>query len=223
MARPRLVLFVRDTLLDLVFPPTCSSCGRVDTRWCDRCQRRLDDVPFPRPAKRPPSPLHGLATTGIHTGQLQHLVQELKYEGARHLTYPLAERLAYQVHQQGWPVDCVVAIPLHIKRLRKRGYNQAKELSNLVATFLDVPDYSDAVHRDQDTRSQVGLSRQERRQNVAGAFRADPVIAGQRVLLVDDVYTTGATLGACANAVMASGASAVYGLTVSAAALTSQR
>ncbi len=151
------------------------------------------------------------------------MVQALKYERARHLAVPLAARLVHQAIQQNWPVDCVVAIPLHIKRLRKRGYNQAKELSNLVAHHLDVPDYSDYVYRDQDTRSQVGLSRPERRQNVAGAFRADPVIAGQRVLLVDDVYTTGATLGACANAVSASGASAVYGLTVSAAALPSQQ
>ena len=203
--------------LDLLFPPRCAGCGRVDTPWCDRCQARLLRVPLdtiPRPA---PPPLQGIITTGRHTGQLQRLVHALKYDNARVIAQPLGARLAARLEQQHWQIDVVAAVPLHVHRLQERGYNQAKLVSQQVAELLGKPDVSNAIHRDHDTRSQVGLNRAQRQQNVADAFRAEPVVAGQHILLIDDVFTTGATLQACAQALVDSGAAAVFGLTITAA------
>ncbi|MEM6529967.1 MAG: phosphoribosyltransferase family protein, partial [Chloroflexota bacterium] len=167
---------------------------------------------------RPPPPLAGIATTATPTGLLQELVQALKYEDARLLAYPLAWRVARRVEQLNWPVDSVAAVPLHTHRLRERGYNQSKDLTIEIAELLGLPDYSEFIVRDHYSRPQVGLSRRERRQNVAGAFSATPSVRGRHVLLIDDVFTTGATLGACAQALLLNGAGAVYGMTVTAAA-----
>jgi ComF family protein len=112
----------------------------------------------------------------------------------------------------------VAAVPLHTQRLRERGYNQSKELATTVAALLEKPDYSQYVHRDHYTRPQVGLSRAERHRNVAKAFSATPPVNGKHILLIDDVFTTGATLRACAQALVTNGAGAVYGITVTAAA-----
>jgi ComF family protein len=105
-----------------------------------------------------------------------------------------------------------------VQRLHKRGYNQSKLLTQVAATYLKKPDSSAAIVREQHTRPQVGLSRRQRRSNVSGAFRATASFNGQRVLLVDDVYTTGATLRACAQALANRGAAAVYAITLTAAA-----
>jgi len=103
-------------------------------------------------------------------------------------------------------------------RYRERGYNQAKALADEVAGLLGLPIPNGALQRHFFTRSQVGLGKAERRANVAGAFQATPEhVAGRHLILVDDVLTTGATLQACGQALIAGGAVAVYGLTVTAA------
>jgi ComF family protein len=205
-------------LLDLLFPPRCWHCGRVDTQACDRCQQQLAHIPITNVAPPPLPPMTGLATTQIHRGQLQQAIQALKYEQALFLAWPLAGRLAEQVKMLGWRVDAVGGVPLHHDRYRERGYNQAKVLAECVAELLGLPEVSGALHRDSYTRPQVGLGREARLQNVAGAFRAEPdIVRGQRILVIDDVLTTGATLQACTQAVATSGAAAVFGLTITAA------
>lgn len=209
---------VASYLLDLLFPPRCAGCGRVDTPWCDQCQARLDAVPLDTARRRPPPPLKAIVTTGIHTGYLQSLVQALKYDNAHTLAKPLAARLSRRISPGKVRFDTVAAVPLHVQRFKERGYNQSELLAQQVAELLGKQDFSGYLHRDFYTRPQVGLNRTARLANVADAFRADPVFSGRRVLLIDDVFTTGATMSACAQAIMEGGAQAVYGLTVTAAA-----
>src|SRR5205823_1833243 len=113
-------------------------------------------------------------------------------------------------------VDALVPVPLDAARVRERGYNQAALLAAPVAAALDVPLAPTWLRRTRPTRPQVGLSARERRVNVRGAFTCpEPAaVAGQRVLVVDDVMTTGATLEACAEALVAAGAAGVWGLIV---------
>lgn len=114
----------------------------------------------------------------------------------------------------GWKVDLVAPIPLGKQRLRERGYNQVAMIAKPLAMGLGLKYSPEALARQKETRSQVGLSREERRRNVRDAFRADAGVRGKIVLIMDDVSTTGSTLSSCAGALYSSGAKDVYALTV---------
>lgn len=213
------VVHFTSLLVDLLFPPQCVGCDIVDTHLCNNCQHEIDETPIINGAKHLPLPLTAIATTGLHRGKLQALIHSLKYENRKEFAIILASRLATQALSQTWDFDCIAAIPLHHSRLKSRGYNQAQLLSEEVAKLLKLPDFSGALHRDRFVRSQVGLGREARQANVAETFRADAeLVQGKRILLIDDVFTTGSTLQACARAMVTGGAEAVYGLTVTAAA-----
>ena len=205
--------------IDLIFPPRCVGCGRVDTLWCNQCQDELNQTLYPFQVK-PLEPFEGIAATGVHEGMIREAVQGLKYGNARILAEALGERLVKQVRSLNWTIDIIVPVPLHTSRLAERGYNQAQLLAEHVAQELTLPCLPAAVTRQRNTHSQVTLSAVERQTNVKDAFNADPEqLENLRVLLIDDVYTTGATLSACAKAVLSAGAQTVYGLTVTVARL----
>jgi ComF family protein len=105
-------------------------------------------------------------------------------------------------------------VPLHCERLAERGYNQAELLARALSQRIHVAVRTDLIRRARHTRAQVGLNAQERAANVQDAFLADPACAGMTLLLIDDVYTTGATLTACAIAARDAGAHRVCGLTL---------
>jgi ComF family protein len=212
-------VFKRTLLLlaDLVFPPRCAGCGRVDDYWCAVCQNDIEQMPL-MPRVRPLSPLADIASTGTHTGKLREAVQGLKYDNNRQLAQPLGERLAVCLAALNWTLDMIIPVPLHTKRLAERGYNQAQVIAEYLAAHTGLPCVPGAMRRDKFTRSQVELSAAARLVNLADAFQGDPaLLADQTILLIDDVYTTGATLTNCAQAALAAGARAVYGLTVTAA------
>lgn len=213
------ILRVWQTLFDLVFPPRCAACGRADVVWCERCQHRLDAVPIT--LHMTTSPAEGIAlpvaATSHHGGVVQQAIHALKYHAVPSLHDPLAGRLANALAMLPWEVDLIAPVPMHARRLAERGYNQAQLLAESLASVSGIPCESDLLKRERFTRSQVGLGMWERQINVADAFSAGSQGTGKRILLVDDVYTTGATLAACAAALHQAGAEAVYGLTVSAA------
>lgn len=203
---------------DLIFPPCCEGCGRVDTAWCDVCQRELEAWPITL-ITRPMLPVCvGLASSGLHEGRLRDAVQALKYNRALAVADVLGARLWHCLQQLKWTFDIIVPVPLHLKRLRERGYNQANLIATALARQGDMICQPSAIRRHRYTQSQVGLGVAERLQNVAFAFTGDPEqLAHRAILLIDDVLTTGATLSACAQAALDVGASRVYGLTISAA------
>lgn len=213
------ILRVWHTCFDLVFPPRCAACGRADVVWCERCQGELDAVPLSlhiADSTAEGVPLR-VAATGRHEGMVQQAIHALKYHAVPALHQPLAGRLAAALTVLRWEVDLIAPVPMHAHRLAERGYNQAALLAETLALASGLPCDSNLLKRDRFTRSQVGLGMLERQANVAEAFSAGNQSAGRRVLLVDDVYTTGATLAACASALYAAGAAVVYGLTVSTA------
>ena len=203
--------------LDLIFPPRCAGCGRVDARWCDRCQRDLEQVAC-LARERIVDGLDGAATTGVHEGVLQTAIHALKYENVPELAQTLAARMEQVIVQLDWQIDMIAPVPLHTTRLEERGYNQSQLIGDQLARRLNSMCLPEALERSRNTPSQVGLNAQERKMNVSDAFHALPeLVSGRHILLVDDVLTTGATLQACAEAARAAGAAAVYGLTVSTA------
>jgi ComF family protein len=206
------------TLLDLIYPPCCFHCARVDTPWCSRCQQLLEAAPVVV-IDRSPSPDLRFAATGTHEDILQSAVQGLKYGGLRHLAQPLGLRLANALQHLDWSIDVIAPVPLGEKRQRERRYNQAELLAKSLTEYTSISCQPHAVMRRRETRSQVGLNRQERLENMVEAFEADPKqIAGCNLLIIDDVLTTGATLSACVEAARSAGARAVYGMTVTSSA-----
>jgi ComF family protein len=148
-------------------------------------------------------------------GDARELVHRLKYDGLSAMGEPMAALMLAEAHAQSFGVTIVVPVPLHRGRERSRGYNQSRLLAAPIARALGLPLDARAVRRTRATAPLANaMDRDERRRIVAGAFAADPTRAtGQHVLLVDDVTTTGATLDACAAALLDAGAATVRCLT----------
>jgi ComF family protein len=150
-----------------------------------------------------------------YAGPVRQAIHRLKYQRERHLAEPLAILVEDCLAARPLAVDAVVPVPLDPGRQRARGYNQAALLATPLAQHLGRPLVVDALRRVRSTRPQVGLSARARRANVRGAFAAAAgAVAGARLLVVDDVMTTGATLQACAEALHGAGADAVWGAVV---------
>jgi ComF family protein len=156
-------------------------------------------------------------SAGVYDGTLRQAIHMFKYRGglqfAQHFGRLLAERgrRFFEVCE----LDLVAAVPLHRSRLRQRGYNQALELARFVSSAWDVPLSIEGLARTKQTPQQAALTRQERAANIRGAFAwTGPRLAGRRVLLVDDVYTSGATANECARVLKQAGAGTVSVLTL---------
>jgi len=218
-----------EPFLDLLFPPHCVACGALGSWFCSAC---LDQVEIQHPpvcircgrplagsqlcgrCQRRPPPLDGLRSVAPHRTPLRQAVHALKYEGVRVLATPLGALMADYAAELALTADILVPVPLHRARQRQRGYNQSRLLAHEMAAVLEWP-VADALTRLRDTPAQVGLSRAERLDNVRGVFCVtDAAVAGRRILLIDDVCTTGATLGACAEALRRAGARSVWALTL---------
>ena len=148
---------------------------------------------------------------GFYEGELRELIHLLKYDGMK----PLAARLG-DFLSRALPLDeafdAVVPVPLHWRRRFERGFNQAALLAERIAAKRGIP-VRHALRRIRATRTQTGLTNAKRRENVRGAFRARRSVEGLRILLIDDVMTTGATGSACAAVLKRAGAKSVTLLT----------
>ncbi len=163
---------------------------------------------------------HPLALTAIRSpyryeGDVRRLVRAFKFHGFSALSGSLAAPMVDCLARERLAVEVAVPVPLHGSRLRQRGYNQALLLGRGVAAGLDLP-LVEALRRRRSVPAQVGAGAGERWRHVEGAFEVRPAgggLAGRSVLLIDDVATTGATLDACARALLAAGARSVSALT----------
>ena len=205
-----------DAVLNLIFPPHCVNC-RADGVWlCPTC---IDEILFfepPWPAMPGDMyPLQDVRSAARLSGPLRQAIHSFKYGGLRALAPILSEMLYDCWDAEPWPVDVIVPVPLHLRRLRERGYNQSALLARELAHRTGLRVAEGTLLRIAPTPPQVGLRAAERAANVRGAFRCQSeALAGTRVLLIDDVLTTGATLRACARALLDGRASAVWGLTL---------
>src|SRR5271166_120424 len=202
---------VLEAMLDVLAPSRCAGCGTSAARLCPRCIAEIAR----RPLERSGVAVGRITALGPYDGALRRAILALKYANAFAIGETLGELLASRL---AFAADVLVPVPLHVSRRRKRGYNQAEVLAQglLHGWRSDVcrPPrlVTDALIRARATAPQSGLGLAERLENVSLAFRAGSEaleIADRRVLLVDDVLTTGATLTACALALHAAGAASV--------------
>lgn len=215
--------------LGLIFPDRCAGCGKIGTIWCAACDERVVRINEPvcpicgEPVKRKglchrcsTSPLpFTVRSYALYSGPLVKLILQVKYRNDRRLMALLGGWLAELVRRNTWTASLVTAVPLGKRRLKERGYNQAGEMAEALAVELGAPYCPEALVRVRETPSQVGLDAAERMENVRGAFEADTrYVADRHCLIVDDLFTTGATLYACANALRNAGAADVRAVTV---------
>lgn len=217
-------------LLDLLFPARCVNCSQSGSALCESCFTSIQPVnaPFcqrcghPLYAARAACPecrAHPRLITNIrsacwHEGAVREAIHALKYKRRRDVAPALARLLAAQLASENAPFELITSVPLHPARELERGYNQAELLAEQTARVMRST-YVRTLKRTRATADQIGLSAVERRANVHAAFvSTGNAVAGKNVVLIDDVCTTGATLDACAAALFANHARAVYGLTV---------
>ena len=229
--------FILDPVLCVVFPSRCPSCGEPVVRptrgpLCTGCWKTLPrhsgslcDCGLPVGVTAAPcgrcrrglSPFSRGASLGPYEGSLRVVIHELTYRGRRRVARRLAEELLSRGSLAvAIGADALVPVPLHPRRLRERGFNQAELLAREVGRAIGLPVWSRVLVRRRDTAPQTGLSAAARCANVANAFvvRSGGRVAGQTLVLVDDVTTTGATVLACAARLRECGAKDVRLLSV---------
>ena len=229
------------TLLDIVYPRYCVSCGRdVDmsrghTCWdcrssytilthpfCSRCGDPVDGKVLGEYlcswCRRHGASFESARSAARYRGALRSAIHALKYERASHVAADLVPLLGacVRTHFGGAHFDAVTCVPLHARKERERTYNQSALLAAGLASELRLPLAQRCLARPKPTETQTDLSASQRRANVRGAFRAvdRAWVEGRSLLLVDDVMTTGATVQECSRVLKSAGAAGVYVVTV---------
>ena len=217
-------------LLDWIYPPQCVSCGTDGSLFCRDCRSALQPVgdhtcvKCGKPLKKGRScrlcmtagfPFLAARAPYIYEGPAAALIKKLKYEGCLELA-PILSDLLYEFWKGlGWEADLIVPVPLSEKRRAQRGFNQSELIGRPFAKKTGIPIRPGALMKIRHTAQQVGLNAEERRANLSGAFAAESVIVrGKRILLLDDVMTTGSTFAECSAVLLKAGAGSVNCLSV---------
>jgi ComF family protein len=218
--------------LDMVFPSRCAGCQRTGHMLCPSCLAKIQPLPSPfcqlcgtplstygacKNCQYRPPKLSGQRAVSLYQEPLRGCIHGLKYDGNTRLAEPLGLLLAQAYRRNGLQADMLIPVPLHSERQRQRGFNHASLLAEVCSANLGVPMNDSILVRHRATVAQVDLHPRERYQNVAGAFActsgsASGALYGRRIVIIDDVSTTSATLEACATPLFAAGAKEIWGL-----------
>lgn len=215
---------ITQDFLQLIYPNLCLGCGnRMANQEGQICFSCIESLPYTNESIHKNSLLDKLAALSPIAGSyalcyynrgsiVQELMKELKYRKQPSIGVSLGQLLGDKLIEQSFSVDEIVPVPLHPKRKRKRGYNQARKIAEGVSEKLDVPINEVLLLRTVNTKTQTNRSKLNRFENVENIFAIEQSeqLKGKRFLLIDDVVTTGATMLSCAKVLFDSGAEAVY-------------
>ena len=217
-------------VLNWVYPPSCVHCGKAGSLICDDCFSKLPAVGkhYCSRCGKPLMPKHFCRHCGnsefsftacrapyLYDGPVSAMIKGLKYNGTLGLVPILSKLLADFWEENNWAVDIVVPVPLSEKRKAQRGFNQSEVIAGDFSKKTGLSCDPRILMKQRNTLQQVGLTAEERRENLSGAFAAEPtLVKGKRILLMDDVMTTGSTFSECSSVLLNAGAKAVYCLSV---------
>jgi ComF family protein len=214
----QLLKIIRDSMAGLFFPHRCLNCNEFsDKIFCQNCRRQIESVPALNFPKK--SLLAALVSFGCYRGILERQIKLFKFHGQQHLAGRLGQ-LLLECFRKTSPIsdDCeklIIPVPLHLKKEAERGFNQSLFLARELGKLLKAEVCLDLI-RVKNTRPLYTLSRRSRLKELRNAFVVGnrAAIEGRVVILVDDIFTTGATLYSCARALKQSGARHIIGLTL---------
>lgn len=223
-------------MMEVLYPVTCVFCGAIESSGiCSECSDKLVYIGEPRckccgkpvryeekeycmDCKRTVFAFEQGRSLWLHQHPVKGSVYQFKYQNRRIYARVYARELAksYKKLVEKWEVNVIIPVPLHRKRRRIRGYNQAEVLAKYLGQELEIPVETNAIYRVKYTAPQKNLDDKERRKNLSKAFQVSDVWkVKQKVLLVDDIYTTGNTIHAITTKLKGSGVEKVYFLTIS--------
>jgi ComF family protein len=220
-------LFV-DAVLNFIYPPACVICESLPDPEkkliCESCWQKLPrllpkDELTTHPIEMGENESNPLLALGVweFSEEVQTVIHEMKFHGKKSLSRWLGEEMARAASQspEFASADALIPVPLHKTKFRERGYNQSLLLAQCVSKQLDIPVLDQVLKRVRYTKSQAKLNAVERDKNMHGAFGvfSEELIRGKRIIVIDDVFTTGATIKACARQLLNAGAANVLSLT----------
>jgi competence protein ComFC len=233
---------IKDSFWDYVFPPVCLSCGEIGNFFCNKCQQKsklLGQFLCPSCLKTSPTPkkhpeckgiIDGLISCWDYEGVVQKIIKEIKYRqyyaGIKNLTTSFLYYLNKKHHTEFLDFletkPIVIPVPLHKKRLRQRGFNQAFLIAQIIAQHFHLPISEKLLERVKATKPQAEMTKNQRLENVKNAFKptkqllllGNNSLQNKNFLVIDDVWTTGATIKTCAKALKSLGANKIWALTL---------
>ncbi|MFY0605503.1 MAG: ComF family protein [Cyclobacteriaceae bacterium] len=217
--------------VDMVYPRVCLGCDTIllyqEEHICMRCKFSLPKTNY---HTRKPNRLDQkfvfepkvmAVAAYLHynkKGIARKLIGELKYKGVQEVGSMLGYWFANDLKAAEWPVDLIIPVPLHVSKLKRRGFNQSEIIANGLAENLKVPVVTDVVSRVKNTNTQTRKNKVERWQNMDMVYSVQntTLIKGKNVLVVDDVLTTGATMGQLVESLAKEGVAGIYIATLAA-------
>lgn len=227
---------ITDTILGLVYPPKCPLCGvellargedvclkcgeevkRIGEHFCLKCGKALEEAnrEFCRDCQNQPHLYMQNRGVFLYNGRLKGSIYRYKYQNQRYYAEYYAKEFMAELGTQikSWGVEAMAPVPLHKSRMRKRGFNQAEAILKHMEEPLGIPMYKDYVLRVKKTLPQKYLNQEGRQKNLKNAFKiAENSVKLNKILVCDDIYTTGSTLDAVAQALKEAGVKEVYGI-----------
>lgn len=223
--------------VEIIYPLTCPICmevldKKIDNKIyvCDKCKKKLSYIESPRCLKcgKPVdntevefcydcSRVKHIYTQGVgvwaYTHEIKNSIYQFKYHNKREYGefYGIELKNHYGSIINNWDADVLIPVPLHKSKLRKRGYNQAEIIARSIGKLMDIPVDSDMLTRKKKTLAQKELNDKERQKNLENAFLiSEDVVKYKKVILVDDIYTTGTTIDECAKILIDAGVNKVF-------------
>lgn len=223
-------------ILELLYPTTCIFCGEICKEGiCDRCRKSVMIIKEPR-CKKCGKPIRYEEeefcydcrhknfhyeqgkSLWIHRNPVNQSIYNFKYKNRRVYGEIYAKELVKEFGKLIclWKIDLIIPVPLHRKKLRKRGFNQAEILAKEIGKLTGIPVNTKVILRKKYTEPQKQFGQKERRKNLADAFEAAcKHINAKNILIIDDIYTTGSTIDSIAKILLETGAEKAYFMTIS--------
>ena len=206
----------KERLISWLFPARCLLCDRVipaGELFCRDCEKKLPKRPFTRKLALPGAGAEGFSvySSMSYEGGFRKSIHRLKFRGQKSIAKPMGRLLAESIRDRDLSFDAVTWVPMTEKKRRERGYDQSELLARAAAKELKLPCLP-LLQKVRENKTQHELSGRQRQQNVKGVYRAEKGAEGKALLLIDDIVTTGATIGECAKLLYAAGAKRATGL-----------
>lgn len=227
---------IKEKCLDILYPPRCPVCnGIIDNtqskvcpecaevfhvikdHYCMKCGKPVGETEeYCGECRSRDRSFRQGRSVFLYNTQMKQSLLRYKYYGSREYGKYYAECICRYLGRdiQNWNPDVIVPVPIHRRKQRMRGFNQAADLAEYTGEILHIPVAEDIIRKIKETRSQKKLDAKERKKNLKNAFRAVAEVRGLRILVMDDVYTTGSTVEAMTECLLEAGAESVYFVTL---------